>query len=310
MTSSNGKRKGPKPTKERRAEIVASIGQQGQSRAEKFIASFMRDYLDLDPTEYIPAEGWDDSPSSHQYSKALTRGPKKEPQRILEKMTDGRIEDNKDNTRLTVIFKDASTIHKLRRLLPRFDQVSTDMTQQWAKKNVHLVEYEDNFYKSKKYGYRGFDLKFDLMIGKGRWARLEVKFLHEHMRETDRYTRALFTERRAIIDKAESEHRKLTPEEQRLVDANADMIRRVYELDILNPAYKLSGLEGPEVDIRHFEGKLEEAKEKGVGRKGRRLNTDKDHPINTPWHWELANFAPEDRPRSNNAHHYELLKEL
>ncbi len=282
-TKSKQRSKQQKPTRERRAEIVSSIGQQGISRAEKLVAAFMRDYLDLDPDAIIPPEHWDENPRAQQYAKGLTRGPKKDPHRILEKATDGKIEKNGDNTRLTSVFNSGSTIHKLRRLLPRFDQKETALTREWAKKGFVVTEYEDNFYKSKKYGYRGFDIKGDLLINKGRWARVEIKFLHEHMRETDRYTRALFTERRTIIDVAEAEVRPLTVEEQRIVDSNTEMIHRAYDLDIKNPKYKLDGLEGPTEEVSHFEEKLEQAKQT---RGNRRLNTDRDYPINVPWHWE------------------------
>ncbi|MGB4057295.1 MAG: hypothetical protein WBK77_04345 [Alphaproteobacteria bacterium] len=270
-----------------RAETASSHGQQLASRAEKFLRAFLREHLDLNPDAYVAPESWDEDARS---SKVLKRGPKKDAPRIREKMAEqGKpIEDIPDATRFTVIFNDAATIHALRRLLPRFDQKNTRLTRDWEDAGVRLVEYEDNFFKPKKHGYRGFDFKFRIGIPNKGWSGIcEVIFIHEHMRESYRLSRALYEGIRKIRA-AKASGKDISEADSRKIEQDTEILHLLYDRDMQDEEYDLSSLIGNQADIDHFESEINNREGKTTRKPSKSLRG-----MNTPWEWKAENCEPE-----------------
>jgi hypothetical protein len=233
------------PTKQfARAARLSARGQQAQTKAQRFV-DFMAIEIGLNPDELVAPELWDEAGKP---IKIVTRGEPKEPQRTVEKANakhGGRVEDVADaGTRFTTIFRHAPQILHLRSLLPREGEKGNKLTEFWAKKGIILVSYDDHFLDPKEHGYVGFDLKFKVLQKGGFFSNCEDKFLYEHMRATDFYTRGAYKEMRKIRDNAKTQGRKLTESEEQASERYKQQIKGAYEADMKNPAYGLDILSG------------------------------------------------------------------
>lgn len=164
---------------------------------------------------------------------ALVRGPMKRPERILEKANgrfNGAIEKVGDITRCRILFNDPAQIVALRRLL----QSNARFKETWEDHGITLKEIDDSFLNPKDHGHIGFDLKAAVDLGKGRKAISEIQFMHEHMQITDFVTHVAYEEMRTIRDRAQTENRSLTFNEETSVKGYARVIKTLYEADSWN----------------------------------------------------------------------------
>lgn len=162
----------------------------------------------------------------------VVRGPVKDMERIFEKAAryDNNLQEIPDLCRVRILFNNPSQVLLARALLKNGSAFVNNLDQ----KSLHFVEADDSFFEPKQHGFRGFQIIFNMDLGKNRMVKGEIQLLHENMQQTDQISHTLYEEIRSIEDRARGQDRDLNANEKAAISGYYKTNKALYDADAKN----------------------------------------------------------------------------
>lgn len=205
-----------------------------RSPAESFALDIVRQ-VDLDP------------------NLCFERGPTKDVTRIFEKAegrSNGKVDAVRDVARGQIFFNTPEDFLIIRGLFSQFDSKPSDFVRAWAKKDIQILEFEDNYAKPKPHGFMG--AKIVIKVGKGIDETYELQFAHKDMRLTNQVSHAIYIEIRKIKDRALAEASKIAAKRGHYLEIPTNLDKREELVQSLLSSEQNAIIAGYEAAIRQL----------------------------------------------------------